>query len=164
MCIRDRYQCGDNQNEYDGLQVSQTIGLQQHIIDGPGSRSCHQHYKDNRSAHAHCRIQLLGYTQEGADTQELGQRVVVNQDRAEQNNHQFFHGLALSLLASQLGLTAYRCNRAVSTAEFLLLDGLARGDLVNQGNQAAEYDEAAGSHAEDGNGSRQDVYKRQESG
>lgn len=28
------YQCGDNQNEYDGLQVSQTIGLQQHIIVG----------------------------------------------------------------------------------------------------------------------------------
>ena len=47
-------------------------------------RNCHNEY--NSHTHTESCIHLLGYAEEGADTQEAGQHVVIDQHRGEQND------------------------------------------------------------------------------
>ena len=51
---------------------------------------CHEHDEDDGTGHTNRRIQLFGNAQERADTVELHQHVVVDQDHAEEDRSEFY--------------------------------------------------------------------------
>ena len=80
------HQRGNDQNEHDGLQIAEAVGVKQQLLNRPG-HSCSQHHnEDNRNGHAGGRIKLLGNAQKRAYAEEFSERVVIHQNAAQKNN------------------------------------------------------------------------------
>ena len=88
--LDELHQNSNDQNEHDGLQVAQTSRVQNEDLDGEGNSRCHEHDEDDGAGHTNRRIQLFGNAQERADTVELHQHVVVDQDHAEEDRSEFY--------------------------------------------------------------------------
>ena len=99
--LNQLHQRGDDQNEDDGLHIAQVVGVEQVVLDGPGNSGCKEHNEDNCDGHTRCLIQLLGNTEEGADTKELGENVVINQSSSKDYCNNFFHSATTSFFSSE---------------------------------------------------------------
>ena len=88
--LDELHQNSNDQNEHDGLQVAQTSRVQNEDLDGEGNGRCHEHDEDDGTGHTNRRIQLFGNAQERADTVELHQHVVVDQNHAEEDRSEFY--------------------------------------------------------------------------
>ena len=74
------HQGSDDEDEGDGLQEGQLQGNQDVLVRQPCHESGQGQHEDDGSAHTQCGRGLLRGAQEGADTQELGEDHIVDQD------------------------------------------------------------------------------------
>ena len=82
----------DDQDEDDGLQISDALAVQE-LLNRPCNSSCQNHDEGNGNAHARSALTVLGNTKEGADAQELRKGVVVDEDHADNDDHILSHEL-----------------------------------------------------------------------
>ena len=85
-------ECSDNENENDRLEVADALAVKE-LLDRPCNSCCQYHNEGNSDTHTSCTVHILGDTQEGADAQELRQRVVIDEDHADNDDHIFSHKL-----------------------------------------------------------------------
>ena len=82
----------NNENEYDSLEIFKLETAKKEIVDRMSYRSCQDHYEGNGNTHSRSLSHLFGNTEEGADTEELCQHVVIYKNRREDNiNKTFYH-------------------------------------------------------------------------
>ena len=79
------YQYSDDENKNDRLHIAKAIGIQKEHLKREGNRRSDKHYCNYRQAHTNTGIQLFRYAQEGADTKELYQHIVIYQNHAEED-------------------------------------------------------------------------------
>ena len=83
-------QCGDNKDEHYGLEIAETVGVEQIGLNGPCCGGGNEHYEDNRKTHAGRLVNLFGNAEEGADSQKLVENVVVDQNGGQKDYKQRF--------------------------------------------------------------------------
>lgn len=143
------YECGDNENKDEGLQVSEFQRIQKQVLDRPGDRGGDQHDADDRARHTHRGLKIFRYSEERTDTHELRKNEVINEDRGEDNDQKIlchlFLPLSFAQAAAPAGQTVGRITRDTARCGgfgrrvFLLLfhHGLYDADAD------AEYEESA---------------------
>lgn len=77
----------DNENEYDSLKVLELEGHECVSVDRPGCRGSAEHYEGNCDTHTGSLIKLLGYAKEGANSEELLEYVVVDENARHENEN-----------------------------------------------------------------------------
>jgi len=71
------YKSSDYEDEYYCLHVTDAERIEKKTLDGPGYCSSEYHYEYYRNTHRDSTVELLGYTKEGADTEESYKYVVI---------------------------------------------------------------------------------------
>ena len=82
----------DNKNEHDGLEITQSELIQYEGLDRPCDCGSHQHNESNGGTHAGSLVELLGNSEERADTQELVKNVVVDKYAGHEDHEKCLDG------------------------------------------------------------------------
>ena len=70
----------DNNDENDGLEILKLESAKEEIIDRMSYRCCKEHNEGNGNTHSRRLTYLFGNSEEGADSEELCEHVVINEN------------------------------------------------------------------------------------